>query len=106
MDTESFVQNVEHWCNLKGEPPTIACKNSGAGKDMISNLKRGSFPSIVKVQLLAEYLGCNVSDLLGETPGALPTVPDSTTEQFLKLFASLDDKAQNEIVAEMLKRKK
>ena len=47
-----------------------------------------------------------VSDLLGETPGALPAVPEGPTAQFLKLFLSLDDKAQNEIVAEMLKRKK
>lgn len=31
---------------------------------------------------------------------------DEKTEQFLDLFLSLDDKAQNEIVAEMLKRKK
>ena len=45
-------------------------------------------------------------DLLGETPGTLPSVPEGPTEQFLKLFSSLDDKAQNEIVAEMLKRKK
>ena len=51
-------------------------------------------------------LGCTVSDLLGETPGALPAVPEGPTEQFLKLFSILDDKAQNEIVAEMLKRKK
>ena len=75
MDTELFVQNVECWCKLKGEPPTIACKNSGAGKDMISNLKRGSFPSVAKVQQLAQYLGCTVSDLLGESC----TVPNSDT---------------------------
>ena len=104
LDTERFVQNVEYWCKLKGEPPTIACEKSGAGRSLIANIKRGSFPSVAKVQQLAQYLGCTTSDLLGETPGALPAVPEGPTEQFLKLFSSLDDKAQNEIVAEMLKR--
>ena len=107
MQTEIFVQNVKRYCNLKGVKPTVACAESGAGKDLLGQLsKRGTVPSVERVQLLAQYLGCTVSDLLGETPGALPTVPEGPTEQFLKLFSSLDDKAQNEIVAEMLKRKK
>ena len=107
MQTEIFVQNVKRYCNLKGVKPTVACAESGAGKDLLGQLsKRGTVPSVERVQLLAQYLGCTVSDLLGETPGALPDVPEGPTEQFLKLFSSLDDKAQNEIVAEMLKRRK
>ena len=107
MDTEVFVLNVKAYCALKGVMPTIACAESGAGKSLISEVtNRGRVPSVERIQLLAQYLGCTVSDLLGETPGALPSVPEGPTEQFLKLFSSLDDKAQNEIVAEMLKRKK
>lgn len=105
METDIFVQNVKKYCDIKGVKPTIACAESGAGKDLLGQVKsRGTIPSVAKVQLLAQYLGCTVSDLLGETPGALPAVPEGPTEQFLKLFSSLDDKAQNEIVAEMLKR--
>lgn len=89
-----------------GIKPTNACKESGVGGSFLSDIKRGRDPSTKKVQMLAQYLGCTVSDLLGETPGALPAVPEGPTEQFLKLFLSFDDKAQNEIVAEMLKRKK
>lgn len=39
--------------------------------------RRGSIPSVEKVQLLAQYLGCTVSDLLGETsnPTALSDLP-------------------------------
>lgn len=107
MDRDVFVQNVKRYCDLKGVKPTIACAESGAGKNLMSEIiKRGQTPSVERVQLLAQYLGCTVSDLLGETPGTLPDVPEGPTEQFLKLFSSLDDKAQNEIVAEMLKRKK
>ena len=75
LDTELFVQNVEYWCRLKGEPTTIACEKSGAGRSLIANLKRGSFPSVAKVQQLAQYLGCTVSDLLGESG----TVSNSVT---------------------------
>nr|DAI04775.1 MAG TPA: hypothetical protein [Caudoviricetes sp.] len=107
METEIFVQNVKKYCESKGVKPTIACAESGAGKDLLGQLtKRGTVPSIERVQLLAQYLGCTVSDLLGETPGALPPALDGPTGQFLKLFTTLDDKAQAEIVAEMLKRKK
>ena len=107
MDKDVFVQNVKRYCDFRDVKPTIACAESGAGKSLMSEIsKRGQTPSVERVQLLAQYLGCTVSDLLGETPGALPAVPEGPTEQFLKLFSSLDDKAQNEIVAEMLKRKK
>ena len=104
MDRELLVQNIERYCSKKGVKPTNACRDSGVGASFLTDIKRGQTPSVAKVQLLAQYLCCTVSDLLGETP--LPAVPEGPTEQFLKLFLSLDDKAQNEIVAEMLKRKK
>lgn len=106
MDRELFVQNIERYCAQKGVKPTNACRDSGVGTSFVTDIKRGQTPSVAKVQQLAQYLGCTVSDLLGETPGTLPAVPEGPTEQFLKLFSSLDDKAQNEIVAEMLKRRK
>lgn len=107
MESDVFVQNVKKYCEWKGVKPTIACAESGAGKSLLSEISsRGRIPSIERVQLLAQYLGCTVSDLLGETPGALPPALDGPTGQFLKLFTALDDKAQAEIVAEMLKRKK
>ena len=107
MEIDVFVQNVKKYCEWKGVKPTIACAESGAGKSLLSEISsRGRIPSIERVQLLAQYLGCTVSDLLGETPGALPPALDGPTGQFLKLFTTLDDKAQAEIVAEMLKRKK
>lgn len=106
MDADKFVQNVKNICAEKGIMPTVACRESGAGKNLLSEVARGIAPSVNKIQLLAQYLGCTVSDLLGETPGALPPALDGPTGQFLKLFTTLDDKAQAEIVAEMLKRKK
>lgn len=71
MDTEVFVQNIKKYCDIKGIKPTIACKESGAGKDLINQIERkGSIPSVEKVKLLADYLGVTTSELLGED---LPT---------------------------------
>lgn len=68
MDVTAFVQNIKHYCDAQGIKPTIACKESGAGKDLINQIEtRGSIPSVAKVQMLAEYLGVTTSQLLGET---------------------------------------
>ncbi|MBM6926933.1 helix-turn-helix domain-containing protein [Pseudoflavonifractor phocaeensis] len=70
MDAKEFVQNIKLLCDRKGVKPTVACKESGAGKDLINQIeRRGSMPSIEKVQLLADYLGVTTSELLGEVSG-------------------------------------
>lgn len=71
MNKEIFVQNIKKQCSLRGVKPTIACRESGAGADLINQIeRRGSVPSVERVQFLAQYLGVTVSDLLGEsTPG-------------------------------------
>lgn len=67
MDKEIFVQNIKRHCSLRGVKPTIACRESGAGADLINQIeRRGSIPSVERVQLLAQYLGVTVSELLGE----------------------------------------
>ena len=66
MDRELFVQNIERYCAQKGVKPTNACRDSGVGTSFVTDIKRGKTPSVAKVQLLAQYLGCTVSDLLGE----------------------------------------
>ena len=66
MDLEILVQNIKRLCALKGVKPTIACAESGAGKNIINQIEtRGSIPSVEKIQLLAQYLGVTTSELLG-----------------------------------------
>ena len=68
MDTGLFVQNVKMYSALKGISATAACRDSGAGKDLINQIEsRGSITSVAKVQMLADYLGVTTSELLGET---------------------------------------
>ena len=73
MDREIFVQNIKMYCLLKGVKPTVACRESGVGTSFIPDIKKGKTPSVAKVQMLAQYLGCTVSDLLGERPADMGT---------------------------------
>ena len=56
MSVDILVQNIKSFCASKGTTPTAACEASGAGRNFMDNLKKGSIPSVVKVQLLADYL--------------------------------------------------
>ncbi len=67
MDKAIFVQNVKKYCAQKGVKPTIACRESGAGVNLLSQLEnRGTIPSVERVHQLAQYLGVTTSELLGE----------------------------------------
>ena len=71
MDVQFFVQNVKDLCKKRGVKPTIACDESGAGKNLLNHIEsRGSIPSVAKVQMLADYLGVTTSELLGEASGS------------------------------------
>ena len=103
MDKEKFVQNVKERCAKKGVKPTIALEESGAGKNLLGQLKnRGSFPSIERVQMLAQYLGCTVSDLLGEDPAP----PDPVRQEFIRLLDGMNAEQRNELFAFMLRQKR
>lgn len=103
MDKEKFVQNVKERCAKKGVKPTIALEESGAGKNLLGQLKnRGSFPSIERVQMLAQYLDCTVSDLLGEDPAP----PDPVRQEFIRLLDGMTAEQRNELFAFMLRQKR
>ena len=107
MDKEIFVQNIKIYCALKGIKPTVACRESGVGTSFITDINRGQTPSVAKVQMLAQYLGCTVSDLLGEG-NVKAAAPEGSGqyEEFARIFMDLTPENRNEIVAEMLRRKR
>ena len=79
---------------------------SGAGKNLMKRLvTNGSFPSIGRVQLLAQYLGWTVSELLGEE-NVKAAAPEGSGqyEEFARIFKELTPENQNKIIAEMLRR--
>lgn len=102
MDKELFVQNIKARCAANGVKPTVACREAGVGVSFINDIERGQTPSVAKVQLLAQYLGCTVSDLLGEDP----TPPDPVRQEFIRLFDGMSARQQNELLADMLRRQR
>lgn len=96
MDKDFFVQKVKLLCLQKGIKPTNACKESGVGGSFLSDINRGQVPSVAKVQMLAEYLGVTVSELLGETisSGTASCGPD-----ILVKFQQLTPENQKEVLA-------
>ena len=74
MNVDIFVQNVKFACKERGTNPTAACEASGAGRNFMDNIKKGSIPSVAKVQLLADYLGVTTSELLGEAAASPGTI--------------------------------
>ena len=69
MNPEIFVQNVKRRCKELGIAPTVACRESGAGASFFNHiLVQGSSPSVDRVEKLAAYLCCTVSELIGEQP--------------------------------------
>lgn len=96
MDALEFVQNIKKYCGIKGVKPTVACRESGVGTSFINNIeKRGSMPSVEKVQLLADYLGVTTSELLGEKiePGTTAEPPSENERIFRSLPPELQEEA-------------
>lgn len=65
-------------------------------------IKRGTIPSVERVQLLAQYLGCTVSDLLGEAPAP----PDPVQEEFDRFLAESSAEEKAELMAFILRQRR
>ena len=62
-----LIERVQGAILLFGESPYKALAESGAGKNFIANMRKGSMPSAEKFIALADYLDCSVDYLLGRT---------------------------------------
>lgn len=68
MNTEQLIKNIEKLSAEKGVNKTNAFIECGAGKNFISNLLKGSEPSIGKIEQIADYFGVSIDYLLGNEP--------------------------------------
>ena len=88
MEIAEFVENIKFFCSAMGIKPTVACREAGVGSSFINNMEaRGSMPSVDRVQLLAQYLGVTVSELIGETPQDPQAPADLSAEEWALLLA-------------------
>lgn len=102
MDVMKVVENIQHICKQKGTTPTVACRESGAGKDLVSNMKRKQIlPSIEKMRLLANYLGTSIDELIGETKEPDTTAGIGSPSENELIFRSLPPDLQEEALRYM-----
>ena len=67
LDVTKVAENIQKICREKGVTPTVVGRESGAGKDLVTNMKKkGTRPSIERIRLVADYLGVSVAEILGE----------------------------------------
>lgn len=88
----------------EGSPTYRSLSRKRCGQGFSDKPEKGQSPSLGKAQQLAQYLGCTVSDLLGET-GTATQVLDERYAPFIDLFAELDPAEQTKVVGDMLRRK-
>ena len=104
MNKEQLVENIKKSCARKGVKPTPACRDSGAGTSLINDIeRRGRTPSVARIQMLAQYLGCTVNDLLGETNGEATPALDPLTAEAARIFAALLPENQDKTIAFLLR---
>lgn len=64
---EIITKNIKKMCDVKNISPHMLGKESGVGKDIITNMNKGSLPSCDKLAKIADYLDISVDYLLGRT---------------------------------------
>ena len=102
MNPEKFVQNVKNQCAARGIPPTAACAESGAGKNLLREVLNGKTPGIDRVEKLAAYLGCTVSELIGETvPDREPLPEDPVIAEIMARVEELTPDQQRLYLAQL-----
>lgn len=97
MDVLTVVENIQRICRAKGTTPTAACKESGAGKDMVTNMKKkGTQPSIERMELLAKYLEVTLGTLLGEEKQPALISEDGLSAEAKEIATAFDQATEKE----------
>ena len=81
MDINKLIQNIDLLSAQKGVNKTNALAECGAGKNFISNIMKGSDPSIAKVEQVADYYGVSIDYLLGRTAAPEQPMQFQTTKE-------------------------
>lgn len=104
MDIAKIVENIQRVCKERGTTPTVAARESGAGKNMVSYMKKqGIMPSIEKMSLLAAYLGVTTSELLGEEKGPAPVPEGEPNINVIKIAGRDGTFVERKLTDEQLK---
>ena len=105
----AFYENFIDLCNSIHKSPTATVIAMGFNRSTLTQWKRGATPSDATVRRIADYFGISVAELLADKTADRKTDAETNIggleAKFARLFASLTPEQQNEIIAEMLRRK-
>lgn len=105
----AFYENFVSLCNSIHKSPTATIVAIGLERSSVTRWKNGGSPSDATVRRIADYFGISVAELLADKTADSKTAAETNIggleAEFARLFASLTPEQQNEIIAEMLRRK-
>ena len=105
----AFYENFVSLCNSIHKSPTATIVAIGLERSSVTRWKNGGSPSDATVRRIADYFGVSVAELLADKTKDSKTAAETNIggleAEFARLFASLTPEHQNEIIAEMLRRK-
>lgn len=105
----AFYENFVSLCNSIHKSPTATIVAIGLERSSVTRWKNGGSPSDATVRRIADYFGVSVAELLADKTADNKTAAETNIggleAEFARLFASLTPEQQNEIIAEMLRRK-
>lgn len=93
MDVDLFLNTVKTKCELRNTSPTVACVQSGLSRSFLTDIKKGRSPTVGNLEKLAAYLGCTVSELLGEF-----SIVGGETNELLIRFSQLNDEGRERLL--------
>lgn len=112
INKELLINRICELSEEKGISTTQALIQSKAGKDFISNIKKGQTPSIEKVVLLSIYFNVSIDYLLGEInhlqKEKLPQFGELSEDeiQLLTLFRSAQSDTRFAVIHMLMTEKK
>ena len=94
---ETLIKNITYLCKEKNITSYMLGKESGVGKDIIANMKKGSLPSCDKIAKIADYLDCSVDYLLTgkKCTGEFLTEKE---RELLEYFGKLNERQQTKLI--------
>lgn len=105
----AFYENFVSLCNSIHKSPTATILAIGLERSSVTRWKNGGSPSDATVRRIADYFGVSVAALLADETEDSKTAAETNIggleAEFARLFVSLTPEQQNEIIAEMLRRK-
>ena len=67
MNNQIIIERIEELCEIHGFSINQALKNANLDKSIVSNLRKGSTPSVDKIKILADFFNVSTDYLIGRT---------------------------------------